>query len=167
MGVKKASDAVRDQVPRSRVVEAYRQHRDALVQFATVLVGPDDAQDLVSAALIRVLDRAGIDSPKAYMYRAVATQAHNHIRGEARRRRRERLSTIWEVPATTPEPYPEVRAAIEALSVRQRAVVYLTYWEDLSDRDIASHLGIGAGSVRRHLARARQHLRGALHGYEV
>jgi RNA polymerase sigma factor (sigma-70 family) len=61
-----------------------------------------------------------------------------------------------------PEPHPEVQAAVLHLSVRQRAVVYLSYWEDMADKDIAQHLGIGSGSVRRHLARARNHLRRTL-----
>jgi len=62
-----------------------------------------------------------------------------------------------------PEFRPEVRQAVEELSVRQRAVVYLTYWEDMTDEAVAVHLGISAGSVRRHLARARKHLRRVLH----
>jgi DNA-directed RNA polymerase specialized sigma24 family protein len=41
--------------------------------------------------------------------------------------------------------------------------VYLTYWEDMTDQMAADHLGISAGSVRRHLARARDHLRKVLH----
>ncbi len=62
-----------------------------------------------------------------------------------------------------PELRPEVQQAVERLSVRQRAVVYLTYWEDMTDQMAADHLGISAGSVRRHLARARDHLRKVLH----
>jgi RNA polymerase sigma-70 factor (ECF subfamily) len=52
--------------------------------------------------------------------------------------------------------------AIGRLSVRQRAVVYLTYWDDLEPADAAERLGISEGSVRRHLARARANLRRTL-----
>jgi RNA polymerase sigma-70 factor (ECF subfamily) len=55
-----------------------------------------------------------------------------------------------------------VRDAVVALSVRQRAVIVLTYWADLDPRTVAERLGISEGSVRRHLARARAHLREAL-----
>jgi RNA polymerase sigma factor (sigma-70 family) len=48
------------------------------------------------------------------------------------------------------------------LSERQRAVVYLTYWDDLDPPRIAELLGISDGAVRRHLARARHHLRKTL-----
>ena len=47
---------------------------------------------------------------------------------------------------------PEVREAVGALSIRQRAVVVLTYWADLAPRAVAERLGISEGSVRRHLA---------------
>jgi RNA polymerase sigma factor (sigma-70 family) len=62
-----------------------------------------------------------------------------------------------------PEFRPDVQQAVERLSVRQWAVVYLTYWEDMTNQMAADHLGISAGSVRRHLARAKTHLRRELH----
>ena len=62
-----------------------------------------------------------------------------------------------------PTPHPEVFAAVAALSPRQRAVVYLTYWEDLDPGAAAALIGISDGAVRRHLARARKTLRGVLH----
>jgi RNA polymerase sigma factor (sigma-70 family) len=57
---------------------------------------------------------------------------------------------------------PEIRRAVAALSARQRAVIVLTYWADLDPRHVAERLGISEGSVRRHLARARAHLRKVL-----
>jgi DNA-directed RNA polymerase specialized sigma24 family protein len=41
--------------------------------------------------------------------------------------------------------------------------VYLTYWEDMTNQMTADYLGISAGSVRRHLARAKTHLRRELY----
>lgn len=45
------------------------------------------------------------------------------------------------------------------LSARQRACVYLAYWEDLGAAEIADCLGIGEGTVKRFLSRARSRLR--------
>lgn len=147
------------------LVDTYRQHRHDLVRFATVLVGPDAAHDVVSSAVLRVLERdsSGIDRPKAYLYQAVANQARNHTRSEERRRSREEEAADSIVVPVASEPFPEVREAIERLSVRQRAVIYLYYWEDLPEGAVAEHLRITTGSVRRHLYRARRHLRKALH----
>jgi RNA polymerase sigma-70 factor (ECF subfamily) len=141
---------------------AYRRHADELVRYATVLVGPDDAQDVVAAALMRVFGRRRpVDAVRAYLYRAVSNEAKNWKRSAARRGVREATQFQPEA-AVQPLPRPDVRAAIEDLSVRQRAVVYLTYWEDMTDTMVAEHLGISPGSVRRHLGRARDKLREVL-----
>ena len=145
--------------------DVYADHAVELVRFATVLVGRDDAQDVVSTAVLGSLESGrwdSIENHRAYLYRAVTNSAHNHARANSRRRIREARTAAPDV-VHPPEAYPEVRQAIERLSVRQRAVVYLSYWEDLPESDIADHLGISTGSVRRHLARARSHLRRALH----
>jgi RNA polymerase sigma-70 factor (ECF subfamily) len=56
----------------------------------------------------------------------------------------------------------DVLAAVDRLSVQQRAAVVLTYWEDLSIAEVAHRLRISEGSVKRHLARARSRLRETL-----
>jgi RNA polymerase sigma factor (sigma-70 family) len=53
----------------------------------------------------------------------------------------------------------DVLAAVDKLSVQQRASVVLTYWEDLTPAEVAARLGISEGSVKRHLARARARLK--------
>jgi RNA polymerase sigma-70 factor (ECF subfamily) len=135
-----------------------------LIRFATLLVGPNDAADAVSAAFLNVVRRADldrVDNLRAYLYRSVSNAAADQSRNSLRRQRRE-------VSAASPQP-PEViadrtdlRGAVARLSVRQRTVVYFTYWEDMSEADIAAALDVSQGAIRRHLARARQHLRKAL-----
>jgi RNA polymerase sigma factor (sigma-70 family) len=144
--------------------ETYRLHANELTRFATVLVGAFDAQDVVSNAFVRCLSSTGwrdVQDRRAYLYKAVANEAKNLKRSAARRRVREEAAPA-DPHVEPPSPRPDVIAAIEGLSVRQRAVVYLAYWEDMTDQMIANHLGIGAGSVRRHLARARSKLREVL-----
>ena len=57
------------------------------------------------------------------------------------------------------EPPDETWTAVASLSLRQRATVFLTYWEDLDTRTVANVLGISEGSVYQHLNRARATLR--------
>ena len=144
--------------------EIYCKHSVALISFATVLVGPDDAPDIVSSAVMRALASPGwslVANHRAYLHQAVANEARNFDRGQ--RRRRARDSRVVQTEVVYPaEAYPEVLRAVQRLSVRQRAVVYLTYWEDMTDQMAADYLDISAGSVRRHLARARHHLRRVL-----
>lgn len=151
--------------PTTELAETYRRYSTDLIRFAAVLVGRDDAGDVVSSAVIRVMNRKldSISNPRAYLFQVVANEARNLKRGEARRREREAGTPSPLEVVQLAEPYPEVRTAVEGLSVRQRAVVYLAYWEDLTVQTIAEHLSISSGSVRRHLARARRNLRRALH----
>lgn len=144
--------------------DIYRRHANELTRYASVLVGPDDAQDVVSAAFTRCLTSkqwAEVADRRAYLFRSVSNEAKNLRRAAARRHRRE-TAAPQDAMVEVRTPRPDVRAAIEELSVRQRAVVFLTYWHDMTDAMVADHLGIGAGSVRRHLARARTKLREAL-----
>ncbi|MAT07288.1 MAG: hypothetical protein CL424_19840 [Acidimicrobiaceae bacterium] len=45
---------------------------------------------------------------------------------------------------------------MSALSTRQRAVVYVTFWLDLTVRDAAEFLGMSERTVERDLARSRR-----------
>lgn len=145
----------------------YRLYAQDLTRFATGLVGPWDAQDVVSEAMLRCLGSAGlaaaVDS-RAYLYKAVLNQARQTVRASQRRFRRERTVAVRESrpSAGGMDLRPEVWAAVRSLSVRQRAVIVLTYWEDLTVDQTARRLGLSEGSVKRHLSRARDHLRRSL-----
>jgi RNA polymerase sigma factor (sigma-70 family) len=82
-------------------------------------------------------------------------------RSTMRRRAREQLAAGPE-SVEPPQVDVDVLAAVGALSTRQRAVVFLTYWHDLAPNEIADLLDISPGSVRRHLARGRERLKDRL-----
>ena len=103
------------------------------------------------------------DSKRAYLYRSVVNGARSWARSRSRREQRDQLWAARRLVDPEVTPQPEVWDAVCALSVRQRAVVFLTYWADLTSEEIAVLLGISSGSVRRYLARARDSLRGCLH----
>lgn len=146
---------------------AWRAHAPALVRYATLLVGPTDAGDVVSVAFLRVM-RATRDvrDLRSYLMRAVTNAALDQHRSRQRRQVRDlRVAATAPVAGrdgATAGADLDVRRAVAALSVRQRAVVYFTYWEDLDSNQVAALLGITPASVRRHLMRARAHLRKVL-----
>ncbi len=143
---------------------AYRKYADELIRFATGLVGPSDAGDIVSSAMASCIGSQAWDSvrePRSYMFRCVLNEARQTRRSDLRRRAREARAAMPSV-AHGPDVRPEILAALALLSVRQRAVIVLTYWDDLAPATVASRLGITEGSVRRHLARARRQLRTVL-----
>ncbi len=142
----------------------YEEYRTNLVRYASWLVGPDDAADVVSDAMESLL-RSGLladaESPQALMHRAVLAKAKSMQRSFYRRRARERqFAERW--VQQDPGFRSDVVEAVVRLSPQQRACVYLTYWEDLTPPRVAEHLGIGEGTVKQHLARARAKLREVL-----
>ena len=152
-------------VGRPTNAEVYGKYADDLVRFATGLVGPSDAQDVVAEAIVKVMWSKrwpDVTNYKAYLYQAVLNEARMHHRSTRRRRAREQRAAQSEV-VHPKEVRPEVLDAVGRLSPQQRAAIYLTYWEALGVDEVAIRLGIREGSVKRHLARGRAKLRGNLH----
>jgi len=149
------------------IAEAFQKWGSDLLGYATVLVGPDAAPDVVSEALTLLLTSARwdqVDKQRGYLFRCVLNVARMHHRSNDRRRRRERrrerrvalpevvdrhldLSSGSSVSAVTGSSLPPELAA---LSPRQRAVVHLTYWEDMTPSIVAEVLGVSklVGSAR-------------------
>jgi RNA polymerase sigma factor (sigma-70 family) len=145
--------------------EVYEKYCEELTRFATMLVGPDSAADAVAAGVVAALQTPRwptVENRRAYLYQAVLNQVRMAQRQRRRRERNERAAAFRDVEYGPTTPQPEVLAAVAQLSERQRAVIYLTYWEDLDPRAIAELLDISDGAVRRHLARARKALRKVL-----
>ena len=140
--------------------EVFQRYGVELTRFATSLVGPADAQDVVSDALVAAMWSDGwgqVENQRAYLYRTVVSQARMNHRSATRRRSRERRAAS--VP-TTASPIGEVDLwdALGRLNVTERSVVFLTYWEDLPEDDAAQRLGVSERTVRRRLSRARHKL---------
>jgi len=146
-------------------VDIYRAYADDLIRYATALVGPTDAADVVSDAVLRVFRTPGwaaVGNRRAYLYRAVLNQASSHHRANVRRRRRETVVALRDdrLPALAADGVTiDAHRALASLSEQQRAVVYLTYWEDLDPAQIANVLQVTEGTVRKQLARGRDRLR--------
>jgi len=146
--------------------EAYQKYSDDLVRFATGLAGPADGPDLVSAAMVRVLmfpRWEEVKNQRAYLYAAVLNEARRHYHRTMRRRAGEARAVASGETGPLSEVRPDVLQAVGRLSVRQRAVVFLTYWEDLTPAETARRLGVSPGTVYRNLARGEARLRRLLY----
>ena len=148
---------------------AYRAHAVELVRYATTLVGPDAAHDVVTDALLSVYDGRSntddIEYLRAFLYRAVFHHSIDANRSRDRRRLREERAGrehLESVASIGSEPWIEARRILRCLTVQQRAVVFLTYWADHSPAEVAHLLGVQEGTVRKQLARARHRLREVL-----
>lgn len=144
--------------------QLYERYGEAVTRFATSLVGPADAADVVHNAVASLIAKdslASADNPKALLYRAVLNHARSFQRSAFRRRRREQRFADG-VVAIDPVVEPEVARAVISLSPQQQACVFLTYWEDMSPSQVSERLGIAEGTVKYHLAQARSRLREVL-----
>ena len=104
----------------------------------------------------------------AYLRRAVV----NRARSALRRRRTARAYTPPEEAsragpddlAVLSEEHREVCAALQTLPTRQREVLVLRYWSNLSEIQIADVLGISQGTVKSTASRALAALEKKLEG---
>lgn len=140
--------------------EIYRSYADELTRYATGLVGPFDATDVVTDACLKAFAAKtwpDVLNRRAYLYRTVFSVAKDHHRSNLSRRLRE-MKTASAEAVYQQEIDVDVLRAIERVSMQQRAVVLLTYWADLKPEVVADRMGISTGAVKSHLARARKRL---------
>jgi RNA polymerase sigma-70 factor (sigma-E family) len=132
---------------------------------AALLLTPDQAraEDLVQDALTQVAmrwSRLRNGNPDAYARKVIY---HGNVSWWRGRRREVLVEQPAEIPVKV-EPVERrllVRRALGALTPRQRAVVVLRYFEDLTERDAAEVLGVSVGTVKSQTHLALRRLREA------
>jgi RNA polymerase sigma-70 factor (sigma-E family) len=145
------------------ITSLYHAHRLGLVRLAVLLV--DDrstAEDVVQDAFAGLYQRWGrlndVDKALGYLRTAVV----NNARSVLRRRQTARKYVVPHQPnagsaeseAMLAAEHREVLAAVHRLAPRQREVLVLRYWADLSEAEIANTLGISRGAVKSTASRA-------------
>jgi RNA polymerase sigma-70 factor (sigma-E family) len=135
-----------------------------LTRFAYLLCADRGlAEDLVQDAFVALYRRFGeqlpLAAPVAYARRAIVNAHISH-----RRRRAATAVVLVEPPdvavaAHDPSDQDAMWRALSTLPERQRAVLVLRYYLDLSDDDIASALDCRPGTVRSLATRAFAALR--------
>jgi RNA polymerase sigma-70 factor (sigma-E family) len=152
-----------DHDPRKAVDDLFRRHAPGLVRFALMLVGDQaTAEDVVQEAFIglyRGWDRVrDPDAVLGYLRTAVLNGARSVHRSQVRARllRVPHDPPVWsaEAAAMDGEDRRAVLAAIARLPRRQREVLALKYYLDLSERDVAAILRVSRGTVASTGARA-------------
>lgn len=135
-----------------------------------------EAEEVLQACYLKVLEgRArfgGRSSLKTWFFSVIRRTAL-----ERRRRRRVRRALLlgWadRAPAANGAPDPHVEAArterasrvlaaLARLSQRQRQILELVFYQDLTVAEAAGVLGLSVGSARTHYARGKRNLSAAL-----
>jgi RNA polymerase sigma-70 factor (sigma-E family) len=134
---------------RDSFTEYVTARRPALVRMAYLLCGDNHlAEDLVQSALIKAVGRwkrIG-DNPEPWLRKVMV---HEHISRWRKHRGRERLTdTIPDSAVATTERDEQFAGALRLLAPRQRAVIVLRYYEDLTESETARVMGIALGTVK-------------------
>ncbi len=136
------------------VAALYQLHYPALVRLAALLI-PDlaTAEDIVQDAFAAVHGRWHVqpdaDAALAYLRWSVVHRSRS-------------VPPLGGPAAGTDEPGSAVMSALRALSARQREVVVLRYFADLSEAEIAAATGMSMAAVRDHAAQAMSLLQAEL-----
>jgi RNA polymerase sigma-70 factor (sigma-E family) len=150
------------------VTALYQASALGMVRLAYVMIGDlSAAEDIVQEAFCGLYRRwTHLDNPdKALSY--VRSSVLNGCRSALRRKRPalsgdvppgnlDQLPTLWsgEEAAISEERRLGVMAALRALPARQREVLVLRFYLDLSEGQIAAQMGIGRSTVRSSAYRA-------------
>ena len=142
---------------------------DRLTRYAGVLTGDRQlAHDVLAQTLLTVWPKwhriGSVEFPLAYVRAAVTRTYLDHCRREGRRRTfPTSVPTTLDLPIEAGTDQVDDRSELDellaALPARQRAVLVMRFYLDLSDKSIAAALGCSVPTVRssafRGLAAAR------------
>lgn len=154
----------------ARLTRLYEKHNRAVRAYCLRRVGDDDAADAAAAVFAvawRRIDDVPVDGKALpWLYGVARRVVSDHYRSLRRRRRlSERLSAVR--PPVAPEPewqliqraeYRQLHEALLSMRDRDREVLLLASWEELSNESIAVVLGCSTHAAAQRLHRAKQRL---------
>jgi RNA polymerase sigma-70 factor (sigma-E family) len=148
------------------VTTLYEESAVSLIRLAYVMLSDRQAaEDVVQEAFCNLYRRWSdlADSDKARQY--VRSSVLNGCRSVLRRRAVRNRRVLYELPAPSAEAavlggeeQAEVIRAVDGLPRRQREVLVLRFYSDLTDEEIAELMGVRLSTVRSTTHRALESL---------
>jgi RNA polymerase sigma-70 factor (ECF subfamily) len=140
---------------RSALETAYVEHYGSLARYATRLVGAALAADLVQEAFVKFASRwRRVRNPRAYLFKVVTRLAGREWK--RRRREQEIVADLGQDP--DPAGAVAIRLAVLSLPPKERQVIWLHHFADLTVADVAQVLGRPEGTVKSLLYDGRRRL---------
>lgn len=158
-----------DPESRDRFERWYRQEYRAVLSL-TMLVCKDTshAEDATTDAFLKALERWNqveeMTSPGGWVSRVAVNNAKRRL---TTNRLRRSLKLTSETTAIAPAHKPSddgLWNAVRELPQRQRCAIVLRYLDDLTQREVASELGVAEGTAAATLSQARNSLKSSIQG---
>ncbi|MFZ5847356.1 SigE family RNA polymerase sigma factor [Nocardioides pakistanensis] len=171
-GVQMGRESSSARSARDAEFEQYMAARQpALLRTAYLLTGDQhSAEDLVQTSLAKLYlswDKVQRRELVDGYVRRIMVNEHNSLWRRAWKRKEFATDTIPDHTGVEDRPDHGERSAlwefVQTLPRKQRAVVVLRYYEDLSEAEVADILGISVGTVKSQSSRALAALRERVH----
>lgn len=147
-------------------MDAYRRYAPALLRKCErMLQNRDDAEDIVHGLFVDMLNRGRSGFELSYLYRAVTNRCINFLRyRENRRRLVERQDTALRGPIRLRCDDQVIGVElltrlVDRLDRRGREVLVYRFFDEMTQEEIASLMGISRRAVVKRLARIRDEVR--------
>lgn len=153
------------------LTDLYTEHYQSLVRLAaTLLDDPSTSEEVVQDAYINMYGKWNRIKEPAAAIGYLRTTVLNLARSRMRRRlvaRKHAPKPMPDTPAAEVSAMENleqdrVLAILRTLPTRQREVLVLRYYQDLSEAQIADTIGISKGAVKTHASRGMAALRAQL-----
>ncbi len=163
--------ACREAMSESELREALAEHHDSAYGWALHCCGGrrDEAMDILHSAYVKTLDGRAVYSGRStfrtWLFGVIRNTALDQQRSVLRRLKLLR-DAFWRdrddvqpVDVIEGERSAAVRSALGELTDRQRSVLHLVFYQDMSVEEAGSVLEISVGSARTHYHRGKEKLR--------
>lgn len=143
--------------------QVMRERAPRLLAYAAMLTGDDaEAHDVLQDALVRSFSRgrsfAHVNQAEAYVRRAIPSVVIDRSRKFRPEPRPSDQAPHTVASAPDADAVMDVRRALQELAPRERACIVLRFYDDLTIPQIAAHLGLADGTVKRYLSDASARL---------
>lgn len=151
----------------SALADAYAEYSRSLLRYLARMVGTTEAEDVLQRTFLDAWRHAGSYDPRQRFTGWLFTIAHNRAVDTLRSRRHDLVDVelagdlVGEDGRETADRFADataVRGAMAQLPEHERVVLHLTYFEQLSQKEIAGRLGVPIGTVKARASRGVRRL---------
>ena len=146
------------------ITQVYNENKNSVYRLAlTYLHSQAEAEDVCHDVFLKMIEHMISIFPgkeRAWLLTVTANECKNRLKFW-KRHENEELSDAIPMKDTWS---PDILETVMSLSVKERTVIYLYYYEGYASEEIAGILKITASAVRSRMERARKHLKSKLEG---